>query len=89
MNSAKLSHDPIPQFPNSLKAKPTWCLWRSEMSDKGLTKVPYRTNRVWHASSTDPRTWATFDAALAAAEENSAPASSLTVPTRSLISINA
>src|SRR5919205_28884 len=55
-----------------------WVIWRYETvkdkngkpkKSKKPTKVPYqaRTPRLLNADSTDPSTWATFDAAVAAA----------------------
>lgn len=49
-------------IPAELKERPAWVLWRYEPSDKGKwTKVPYQANGE-KASSTDPLTWAGFEA---------------------------
>jgi len=52
-------------IPNELKQFPNWVTWRAEERDGKKTKVPYtpRTRRL--ASSTDPKTWGTFEDALA------------------------
>ena len=57
--SGEQIQDPIPQFPATLKARKTWCLWRCEERNGKQTKVPYQANRV-PARSNDPSTWATF-----------------------------
>ena len=45
-----------------------WLLWKWETRDGKLTKPPYQDNG-YPASSTDPSTWTTFDAALAAYQQ--------------------
>jgi hypothetical protein len=50
--------------PDSLAELDQWLVWRSESRDGGKpTKVPYDLKGS-RASSTDPKTWCTFDAAL-------------------------
>lgn len=46
--------------PTELTVRPRWLLWRRELVNGRLTKVPYqRSGR--RASSTDPATWCTWD----------------------------
>lgn len=54
--------------PPELRRLRQWVLWRLEASAKGKrTKVPYRVDRPdRRAASTDPETWATFEAAVEA-----------------------
>src|ERR1700689_3327702 len=50
--------------PNSLSERDQWVGWRSESRDGGKpTKVPYDVKGS-RASSTDPKAWCSFDAAL-------------------------
>ena len=53
-------------IPEELVSLPQWVLWRYE--DRGApkpTKVPYQARtRLYHAKSDDPRTWASFEAAI-------------------------
>lgn len=57
-------------IPSSLKTLPVWGLWRLEPDKSGReTKVPYSALYDGRASSTNPKTWATFDKALARLEE--------------------
>ena len=52
-------------YPESLKTLPIWALWRIETDPKGRkTKVPYSPHYNGKASSTDPRTWGTFNQAM-------------------------
>jgi hypothetical protein len=52
-------------FPADLKSERIWCTWRYETLPNGkATKVPYR-DLSRKASSTNPETWTTLDAALA------------------------
>lgn len=55
-------------IPAELRSVPRWVSWRLETrgNDPKPTKVPYRADGRGKASSTDPTTWATFDAAYAA-----------------------
>ncbi len=56
----------LPQnIPSELKALPQWVLWRYEERGGKPTKPPFQANGEY-ADSTDPRTWTTFDKALAA-----------------------
>ena len=52
-------------YPTSLKDLPIWALWRLEPDSKGrLTKVPYSPHYDGRASSTNPKTWGTFNQAV-------------------------
>lgn len=50
-------------FPEKLTRLPIWVLWQLEERNGRMTKVPYQANG-WRASSTDPATWASHQAAL-------------------------
>ena len=55
------------QIPAELQARPQWVLWRYEIDPKGRpTKIPYNARTATPASTTAPRTWATFANAKAA-----------------------
>jgi len=58
--------DPYPLFPAELKEFPRWLTWKYEIRHLKTTKVPYdpQTNR--RASDTDPSTWRSYAAAVAA-----------------------
>jgi hypothetical protein len=47
--------------PDDLSERDQWVLWRYEERNGRTTKVPYRLGRRY-ASSTDPGTWASFEA---------------------------
>ena len=53
-------------IPAELRERPQWVVWSAETRDGKTTKVPYRADLRGRASSTDPATWSTFDAALVA-----------------------
>ncbi|HUW33528.1 MAG TPA: hypothetical protein VM223_18115 [Planctomycetota bacterium] len=53
------------KFPLSLTERPQWLCWRSETRKGKPTKVPYQTNGAL-ASTTNPATWTTFEAAMRA-----------------------
>jgi putative DNA primase/helicase len=54
-------------IPDEMKTYAHWVLWRFERRDgKPPTKVPYSVDTGRHASTTDSRTWASFDEALEA-----------------------
>jgi hypothetical protein len=56
-------------IPLELRECVQWVIWRAEQRAGRATKVPYRaTERGGRASSTDPATWSSFDAALTAYE---------------------
>ena len=50
-------------IPTELKVCAQWVLWRYEEREAKQTKVPYQVSGQ-RASSTDPRTWTTFDKAV-------------------------
>lgn len=54
-------------LPDALKARVAWVCWRYEERDGKPTKVPKNPATGRNAKSNDPRTWATFAEALAAA----------------------
>ena len=52
-------------YPDTLKNLPIWALWRIEADQKNHpTKVPYSPHYDGRASSTNSRTWGTFDQAV-------------------------
>ncbi|OPX73963.1 MAG: hypothetical protein A4E48_02356 [Methanosaeta sp. PtaU1.Bin060] len=55
-------------IPFELKALDQWCVYRLEEINGQRTKVPYQLNGQ-RASSTDPKTWTSFNAALAAYQD--------------------
>jgi hypothetical protein len=57
-------------IPSELRDRSQWVVWRYEQRDGKQTKVPYRpvAGSMLMASTTDPGTWGTFDAATALAE---------------------
>ncbi len=57
------------QLPDELKAEASWVLWKKKRRDGRLTKLPYQTDHR-PASSTDPATWTTFEAAVEAFERD-------------------
>lgn len=50
-------------IPSELKQLKNWVLWKAEWDEKQgvFTKVPYRSNGIRKASSTNNRTWNSFD----------------------------
>jgi hypothetical protein len=54
--------------PDTLKSIAQWVVWRLEFRNEKWTKVPYQAATGQRAASTDPETWTTFDAAIAAYE---------------------
>jgi hypothetical protein len=66
MNRSPLSSGRSPGeivVPDDLSERDQWVLWRYEERNGRATKVPYQVGRR-HASSTDSRTWASFDSAI-------------------------
>jgi hypothetical protein len=49
--------------PDDLSERDQWVLWRYEERNGRVTKVPYQVGRE-RASSTDPSTWASFEAVI-------------------------
>jgi hypothetical protein len=58
----------VDTIPAELRERPQWVVWRLEPREAKTTKVPYRADGSGRASSTEPTTWSTFDAAVAGAE---------------------
>src|SRR5918994_7972015 len=58
------------QAPGELRTKDQFVCWREEDRDGDITKIPYSVHGG-RASSTNPKTWAPFEAAIAYAEEHS------------------
>ncbi len=52
-------------IPETLKEKNRWVLWKLEKRDDKFTKVPYQ-NNGYKASSTNQKTWISFDEAIEA-----------------------
>ena len=50
-------------FPNTMRTLPNWVLWKLETVNDRQTKVPFSIYHR-HASSTNPKTWTTFENAL-------------------------
>lgn len=60
-------------IPPSMRAEQRWLLWNREVRGGRGTKVPYRAAEPSRrASSTDARTWSSFDRAIAAYEDGKA-----------------
>ena len=57
----------VEAIPAELRDRPQWVIWRAEERAGRTTKVPYRADGAGRASSTNSATWATFEAAVAAA----------------------
>lgn len=55
-------------MPAELKALTQWCVWKLEIKKGNLTKVPYQPSG-YNSDSTDSTTWATFEACMAAYED--------------------
>lgn len=53
-------------IPEELRERRQWVVWRREPRGEKVTKVPYCARTGGPASSTDPKTWATFAKALSA-----------------------
>src|SRR5262245_31271452 len=54
--------------PLELRARPQWVGWRYERRNGTQTKIPINARTGREAKSNDPKTWSTFDEALAAVE---------------------
>lgn len=63
--SVALTQDQLTAVPDGLKSRAQWVLWRYTQVDGKPRKVPYTASGA-HASHADPKTWATFDAAVKA-----------------------
>ena len=61
-NSSSVPGDPTPlEVPDDLSERDQWLLWRYETRNGKSAKIPYQVSGRL-ASSTDPRTWETFEA---------------------------
>jgi len=63
---------PFEDVPNELKAQDQWVMWKSEPDPRypeKLRKVPYNARTGGRASTTKPKTWTSFDTALAALQD--------------------
>lgn len=59
----------VETIPLELRQRPRWVLWKLEGRDGKKTKIPYQVKSPQReASSTDSRSWATYDEAVAALE---------------------
>ena len=50
------------EIPAQMKEYPQWALWKLELRDGRLIKVPYMI-KGYRASVTDPKTWTDFNSA--------------------------
>jgi putative DNA primase/helicase len=64
--------DSVYQAPGELRTTDQFVCWCEENRNGDITKVPYSVHGG-RASSTNPKTWAPFEAAIAYAEEHSMP----------------
>ena len=56
------------KIPDELRRRPQWVVWKHETAGDGKPiKPPYCADGRGKASSTDPNTWSTFEAAVEAA----------------------
>lgn len=61
-----LTEEPLKNIPHEMQMEASWVLWRwKEKDDGSQTKVPCVSSGL-PASSTDEKTWTTFDNAVAA-----------------------
>jgi putative DNA primase/helicase len=56
-------------YPSEMTPLPQWCVYRLEEVNGERTKVPYDPTTGYKASTTDPKTWASFEVALAAYQD--------------------
>ncbi len=59
----------VENVPETLRVLSQWVAWRYEWNSTKWTKVPINARTGRRASSTNPKTWTTFDVALAALEK--------------------
>ncbi len=52
--------DPLPKFPQALKDKPNWVLWKYASVNGKFTKVPYQLDFKSAAASTRPNEWSDY-----------------------------
>jgi len=64
MIDAHLLHENVPP---ALREMPQWVVWKFVARDGKSTKVPVSAEHGWNASSTDPKTWTTYERAIEAA----------------------
>lgn len=57
-------HEVTRYIPDEMKARKQWALWRLETRGGHTTKIPYSVNYSGRASSTDPRTWGSYEQAV-------------------------
>jgi len=69
MSKSTSQHQPtrleVTNIPKELIARNQWVLWKYEIRDRKPTKVPYDSVSKRRASSTDPKTWSSFEHAVA------------------------
>ena len=62
------------KIPDDLKSLDNWVLWKCDIRKQGdkyaLSKVPYQINGKTQASSTDPKTWSSFENIIKNKREN-------------------
>jgi putative DNA primase/helicase len=58
----------VSAIPLELRERDQWIIWRFVDRDGRRTKVPYRADGTGRASTTDPASWSSYDAAVAGAE---------------------
>ncbi len=58
----------LANIPEVMRSYDHWLVWKFEHRDGKLTKMPYIAGGVGRASSTDSRTWRTFEEAVQALE---------------------
>ena len=56
----------IEKIPDELILIPQWVVWRAELRDGKITKIPYNARTHQKAKSNDPKTWGSFEIALEA-----------------------
>jgi putative DNA primase/helicase len=56
----------VDNIPEGMRSYRHWLVWKLELRDDRPTKVPYIAGGVGRASSTDSRTWRTFEEAVQA-----------------------
>ena len=66
-DAEKIIQPNFDSIPLPLRRLPYWILWKLEPGSNGrLTKVPYQADGVTRASTSNPRTWASFEQVKAA-----------------------
>lgn len=63
-------HVAVEQIPPVLKSIPHWVCWKYIERAGKRTKCPVNAVHGWNASSTDPNSWCTFEAALTAFQKS-------------------